>query len=64
MYTYDDVGNRETASGVTGTITHNDNNELTLYGDITYDYDANGNMTRKSLRSNSRSRSGTFNEFG
>ncbi len=50
-YTYDNVGNRETASDVTGTITHNANNELTVYGDITYDYDANGNMIRKSVGS-------------
>ncbi|MCP4407070.1 MAG: hypothetical protein GY807_04790, partial [Gammaproteobacteria bacterium] len=39
-YTYDNVGNRDTASGVTGTIAHNANNELTVYGDdISYDYD-------------------------
>ncbi len=50
-YTYDNVGNRETASGVTGTMTHNANNELTVYGDITYDYDANGNMIRKNVGS-------------
>lgn len=50
-YTYDNVGNRETASGVTGTIAHNANNELTLYGEIEYDYDANGNLVRKSLGS-------------
>ncbi len=50
-YTYDNVGNRDTASGVTGTIAHNANNELTVYGDITYDYDANGNMIRKSVGS-------------
>ncbi|MCP4362248.1 MAG: hypothetical protein GY796_29935, partial [Chloroflexi bacterium] len=41
-YTYDNVGNRDTASDVTGTIAHNANNELTVYGDITYDYDAYG----------------------
>jgi RHS repeat-associated protein len=48
-YTYDGVGNRATASGVTGSITHNANNELTLYGEIEYEYDANGNLVRKSL---------------
>ncbi len=34
-----------------GTIAHNANNELTVYGNITYDYDANGNMVRKSAGS-------------
>ena len=50
-YTYDGVGNRETASGVTGSITHNTNNELTVYGEIEYTYDDNGNMIRKSIGS-------------
>ena len=47
-YNYDGVGNRLTASGVSGTILHNQNNELESYGDISYEYDANGNMVRKS----------------
>ncbi len=38
------VGNRQTASNVTSTIAHNLNNELTRYGDLEYEYDANGNM--------------------
>jgi large repetitive protein len=48
-YTYDHVGNRQTALNATGSITHNDNNELLLYGDIEYTYDANGNMTQKKV---------------
>ncbi len=50
-YTYDNVGNRKTASNATGSISHTANNELDAYGDISYDYDANGNMIRKSVGS-------------
>ncbi|MCP4397723.1 MAG: hypothetical protein GY801_10540, partial [bacterium] len=46
-YTYDPVGNRLTATSVSGSIEHNQNNELRLYGDTSFDYDANGNMTGK-----------------
>ena len=52
-YSYDPVGNRLTASGVSGDIEHNQNNELSLYGDISFDYDANGNMTAKTSASES-----------
>ena len=52
-YSYDPVGNRLTASGVTGTIDHNPNNELELYGDISFDYDANGNTFSKTSASES-----------
>ena len=38
-----------TASNAIGTISHNANNELTVYGDIEYTYDANGNMVQKKL---------------
>ena len=44
-YSYDAVGNRTSASNADGSITHNANNELTVYGDVEYVYDANGNMT-------------------
>ena len=46
-YTYDPVGNRLTASDTTGDWSYNDNNELLDYDDVSYEYDANGNMTRK-----------------
>ena len=50
-YSYDPVGNHLTASDVSGDIEHNANNELQLYGDISFDYDANGNMTAKTSAS-------------
>ena len=52
-YSYDAVGNRLSASGVSGSIDHNANNELEYYGDISFDYDANGNMTAKTSASES-----------
>jgi YD repeat-containing protein len=52
-YSYDPVGNRLTASGVSGDIEHNANNELSVYGDISFEYDANGNMTSKTSASES-----------
>jgi RHS repeat-associated protein len=48
-YAYDDVGNRRTASNASGSLSHNANNELLLYGNMAYDYDANGNLIRKRL---------------
>ena len=48
-YSYDAVGNRTSASNANGSITHNANNELTVYGDVEYVYDANGNMVQKTL---------------
>ncbi|MDY0093941.1 MAG: hypothetical protein RBT80_14700 [Candidatus Vecturithrix sp.] len=48
-YAYDGVGNRRTASNAGGSLSHNANNELTLYGNIAYEYDANGNLIRKRL---------------
>ena len=41
------VGNRTSASNATGTIVHNLNNELTTYGELSFDYDDNGNLTQK-----------------
>jgi RHS repeat-associated protein len=46
-FAYDPVGNRLTAEGVAGTWTYNSNNELSGYDNVSYDYDANGNMTQK-----------------
>ncbi|MEE4599831.1 MAG: RHS repeat-associated core domain-containing protein, partial [Desulfobacteraceae bacterium] len=46
-FTYDPLGNRLTAEGVAGSWRYNRNNELLEYGDLTFDYDANGNMIRK-----------------
>ena len=46
-YTYDKLGNRITDVKVQGQISYNADNELESYGSTGYDYDANGNMTRK-----------------
>jgi len=46
-FTYDAVGNRLTAAGVADNWSYNDNNELQGYAGITFEYDANGNMTKK-----------------
>ena len=46
-YTYDPVGNRLTASGVTGNWNYNQNYELQSYVNVSYVYDASGNMTQK-----------------
>ncbi|MCP4403820.1 MAG: hypothetical protein GY801_41755 [bacterium] len=48
-YAYDAVGNRTSASNAEGEIVHNANNELTMYGNLEYEYDANGNMTNVTL---------------
>ena len=48
-YSYDAVGNRTAASNATGSISHNANNELTIYGELEYVYDENGNMTEVTL---------------
>jgi RHS repeat-associated protein len=46
-FTYDSVGNRLTAEGVADDWSYNDNNELQGYAGITFEYDANGNMIKK-----------------
>ncbi|MFC1885395.1 RHS repeat domain-containing protein [Thermodesulfobacteriota bacterium] len=46
-FTYDQVGNRLTASGVTDEWSYNDNNELQGYDDVSYEYDENGSITQK-----------------
>ena len=48
-YTYDAVGNRLTATGTAGTLSYNDNNELLGYADVSFEYDDNGNMTKKTV---------------
>ena len=46
-FSYDAVGNRLTAAGVADNWSYNDNNELQGYAGITFEYDDNGNMTKK-----------------
>ena len=46
-FTYDPVGNRLTASGVTDEWSYNANNELQGYDDVSYQYDDNGSITQK-----------------
>ena len=48
-FTYDNVGNRLTTEGISGNWCYNDNNELVGYDNISYIYDANGNMTQKTV---------------
>jgi len=47
-YTYDNMGNRATEAGAVGDGRYNLNNELQSYGEVSYEYDENGNTTRKS----------------
>ncbi|MEH0019208.1 MAG: right-handed parallel beta-helix repeat-containing protein [Desulfobacter sp.] len=46
-YTYDRLGNRTTDVKMSGPIVHNADNQVETYGSTGYDYDANGNMIRK-----------------
>ena len=46
-FTYGPVGNRLTSADTTGLWTYNDNNELNAHNDTAYEYDDNGNMTKK-----------------
>ncbi|NNF97897.1 MAG: hypothetical protein HKM93_00825 [Desulfobacteraceae bacterium] len=48
-YTYDAVGNRKTSADVSGDWLYNTNNELQSHGDVTYNYDVNGNTTEKAV---------------
>jgi RHS repeat-associated protein len=48
QYTYDQVGNRQTALGVPGTWSYNDRSELTSYNGISFTYDLNGNQLTRS----------------
>ncbi len=46
-FTYDVLGNRLTSADVAGEWITNLNNELQGYGDVSFEYDANGNTVRK-----------------
>ena len=46
-YTYDLASNRLTAEGVDGAWRYNINNQLVGYGNISFDYDGNGNLISK-----------------
>ncbi len=46
-FTYDPVGNRLTSAATTGQWNYNQNNELSGYDNVTYEYDANGNTVKK-----------------
>lgn len=46
-YTYDAAGNRLTDLSTLGAWTYNTANQLTAYGNITLNYDANGSLTTK-----------------
>jgi len=46
-YSYDQLNNRLTAQGVNGQWIYNLNNQLLSYGDVSFAYDANGNMTQR-----------------
>ncbi|MCD4677664.1 MAG: RHS domain-containing protein, partial [Desulfobacula sp.] len=48
-FIYDPVGNRLTSSDTTGDWTYNNNNELETRDNTSYVYDANGNMTQKTV---------------
>jgi len=44
-WTYDPVGNRLSSAEVGDVIAHNERNELRVYGNLTFSYDAHGNQT-------------------
>jgi len=46
-YTYDAVGNRSTDAQAPGSWTYNQNNQLLTAGNITFNYDENGNTVKK-----------------
>ncbi len=48
-YTYDLLGNRLTAANVPDTWSYNANNELLGFDNVTFNYDDNGNTTRKTI---------------
>jgi RHS repeat-associated protein len=51
-FTYDGVGNRLTSADTAGPWAYNANNELTGHDEISYAYDANGNMVQKIINGN------------
>jgi RHS repeat-associated protein len=50
-YTYDALGNRLTATDVTGGGSYDANNALLTYGETAFEYDANGNLVKKTVGS-------------
>ncbi|MCK4528831.1 RHS domain-containing protein [candidate division WOR-3 bacterium] len=50
-YTYDLLDNRLTSAGVSGNWSYNANNELQGYDTVSFNYDANGNTTKKTAES-------------
>jgi YD repeat-containing protein len=46
-FSYDAVGNRLTVAGVADDWSYNDDNELQGYDNVAFEYDDNGNMTKK-----------------
>ena len=53
-FTYDALGNRLASAATTGQWSHNANNELKGYDTTTFDYDPNGNLTRKTTSTQTR----------
>ena len=53
-FTYDALGNRLTSAATTGQWSHNANNQLKGYDTTTFDYDPNGNLTRKATSTQTR----------
>ncbi|MGD9158476.1 MAG: RHS repeat-associated core domain-containing protein [Desulfobacteraceae bacterium] len=48
-FTYYAMGNRLTSAKTTGNWTYNANNELQGFDDTTFEYDPNGNLTKKAI---------------
>ncbi|MBT6053243.1 MAG: hypothetical protein HOI47_21350 [Candidatus Scalindua sp.] len=48
-YTYDPLGKRKSAAGVTGTWSYNYNSELLSHGDASFAHDDNGNMITRTI---------------
>jgi RHS repeat-associated protein len=48
-FTYDPVGNRLTSTATSGNWNYNANNELSDYNGVSFEYDANGNTTKKTV---------------
>ncbi len=50
-FTYDTVGNRLTSTDTTSAWEYNQNNELGGYDDVSFEYDPNGNLIKKTVGS-------------
>ena len=61
-YTYDGVGNRLTASETTGNWEYNNKNQLLSDTKIVYNYDANGNQTKKTNMGNGEVQEFVYNQ--